>query len=930
MPRRFSDSSNSNKEPDVILLEEQVEQLRGELQLKNAEIARLIAEVRGYKTETGDRDELIDTLTTVEKGLKDAQKINTKLAKQLESEKQNRQEQEETVEQLRTASEDLYTTIRSLRKEISDLKTAPEQLDDTADTSVGKQDKHLKQEIDDLKAEITAISQRDQALLREKNNQEQQTLALRKELATLSRELTDTQDSLVSAERRLREQQAEIDALSSPQGETLDGLQSSDVTESQLVQEQLLNAELREQLQTAMQEKQNAIQTMRNDLSVADSTLVSLREEQTQLSLRAEEIERNNASLTNQVATLNTTISEQTTELETTHIENTALRAELQNVRDSLARSEQHSLELQQNLDALDVSHQEVVTDLRGQLDILGNMLLNEQGLNAELGQKLQRTTQERDSALATVDQLQTTLASSTDRLESLQQAHDELERHSRQLDDTNSSLSNEITDLKAELKEAKKRETDLSKELNSTRKRLTTTESKLERLQGERATLVSSHEVETKAFQQESDQLRLNLAQEQELNGALQEQLQTALQEMATLRTANATLEDNAKRSETQIAELLARIQQFEENLSSSDESGYQASTSDEELSEQADTLESGDEEAVVVEEAQLPPVVANPRPQTPALDVAAQVPAARRPEPANNPSSLKIFWNLFLQHGGIMEHYFTDELVKKGNQTTFQIPPHVGALTSELVGGTEPLYESVSLSEGDFIHSTAAFAKEGSTSDEVVIGHLIQDHHGKVTNITKDALSPAQQCVMALRQAEMMLNNFKPKVDGDDAIIISGKGEIALEAKRLIAALLVLKDQPEYSSKLKNVQIISKVPGCDIPQPSAGTFSFITGKKSQETVNKKFIAEFLPPSLVNQDWQQRIKQQVGKFEHVKEENKTRVKEMKQALHDGREAEGGPPLSEERKGELAQSIEDETIKPGDKIDLEGTITHRR
>ena len=248
------------------------------------------------------------------------------------------------------------------------------------------------------------------------------------------------------------------------------------------------------------------------------------------------------------------------------------------------------------------------------------------------------------------------------------------------------------------------------------------------ERLEGEAAKIKSD-----KALQQELDTLQLNLAQERELNGALQEQLQTALREMATLRAVNATLEDNAKRSETQIAELLERIQQLEEdNLSSPDESGYQASSRDEELSEQTDTLGSRDEETVG-EEPQLPPVAANSNPQPPRLDVAAPLPVARRHEPVNNSSSLKIFWNLFLQHGGIMDHYFKDELVEKGKQSTFQIPADIGALSSEIVGGTSPLYESVSLKEGDFIHSTAAFAKEGSTSNEVVIGQLIQDHNGK-----------------------------------------------------------------------------------------------------------------------------------------------------------------------------------------------------
>jgi hypothetical protein len=51
----------------------------------------------------------------------------------------------------------------------------------------------------------------------------------------------------------------------------------------------------------------------------------------------------------------------------------------------------------------------------------------------------------------------------------------------------------------------------------------------------------------------------------------------------------------------------------------------------------------------------------------------------------------------------------------------------------------------------------------------------------------------------------------------------------------------------------------------------------------KSQEKVNKEFIAAFLPPSLVDQAWQNNIQKQVGKFEQAKTERIVRVNEIAQ-----------------------------------------------
>lgn len=951
MPRQFPDSSDANKENDVNISQDQLEQLRGELQLKDAQIARLLGDVRNYETEIRDRDELIDELANTEQRLKDAQKANTKLTEQIEREKPN----DDEIAWLRAESDDLATTISSLRQEISKLTAVSLQdrafFDETTATiesenqdAIKQLEQQAKQQIDSLKTEIEMLNKDyDRALLTEKSKHEKQAMSFSEEIERFNRQLTDAHDSLESTERRLQEQQSEMSALIAEQGETINQLERhSQALETNVAEEQLLNTGLRDQIRTALQANQNT----QTNLDVANESLQTLRAEQTQLNQRAEELEHSNADLLTQVDALSNNIRVKTAELNTTQRENANLQGELQGVRSNLAESEARSLQLQQHIDTLVASHEETVADLRQRLEILDHTLLTEQGLNAGLREQMLRTSEEKDRALAMIDELNTTLTSTTKRLDSLQQTHKQLEKHSRQLEDENSSLSDEVKALKAtisagkiELRDAKNREKELSTQLGSTQQRLARTESRLGQLQEEKTALVNAHELQITAFKQESDELKSNLAREQELNRTLQGQLKTALQDIATLRTTNTSLKDNARQREAQIAELLARIQQLEAGahrdeagvVPASEESGYEGSSVDEELSELNDPLESEEEEETVDVNDQSPIVAASPRPQTPpqpAIRPAAQPPAVRPSAPATRPAD-STFWTLFLQHGGVMTQYFQDELVEKGNQSNVDIPLNAG-LNIEVEGSTEPLYELKALKKGDCIHSTAKFPKQGSTEGETVVGKLVQDHTGKVTNITTDELSDAQQCMIALRQAEMILNNFKPKVGRDDAIIISGRKDKALEGKRLIAALLVLKDNPRYATQLKSVQIISNIPGCTLPKPTVGKLTFLTGKKSQETVNQEFINKFLPPELVNQDWQELIQKQVGKFQQVKTANNERVQEMKQALHNGREAEIDAPSSEERRAELMRSIEEQTMKPGDKIDLDGNITPRR
>ncbi len=161
------------------------------------------------------------------------------------------------------------------------------------------------------------------------------------------------------------------------------------------------------------------------------------------------------------------------------------------------------------------------------------------------------------------------------------------------------------------------------------------------------------------------------------------------------------------------------------------------------------------------------------------------------------------------------------------------------------------------------------------------------------------------------------MILNNFTPKRDGDDAIIIEGDASNAPQAKKLMAALLLLKDNPEHASKLKDVKIISKVPGCQAPE---AVKSFLGGSETQEMANQKFIDSHLPTRLVEREvtsLKSRLQTQVNSFTTAKGDREDRIKQMKDILRDSREH-GQSTADAERE------LEDATIKSGDIIDSKG------
>lgn len=251
---------------------------------------------------------------------------------------------------------------------------------------------------------------------------------------------------------------------------------------------------------------------------------------------------------------------------------------------------------------------------------------------------------------------------------------------------------------------------------------------------------------------------------------------------------------------------------------------------------------------------------------------------------------------WKTFLQHGGAMANYFQDELIRKGDKPTFAERDDVDILSIAVVGGTEPLYEAVKLKQGDYIQSTAQFPKEG-VPGESVVGVLVQDHNGRIINKTTDTLSESQKCLMAMRQAEMTLNGFKPKGNGDDAIVIDGNASNAEQAQKLVAALFLLKGTPPHDAALKDVKIISNVPGCKVP----------------ETVNNKFIEKFLPSSLVSEVMKTAVQTQVTSFAEVKQNLFEKTHDMKHQLQEARA----------HAEESTTSLEN-TLEEGDMVNLKG------
>jgi hypothetical protein len=201
----------------------------------------------------------------------------------------------------------------------------------------------------------------------------------------------------------------------------------------------------------------------------------------------------------------------------------------------------------------------------------------------------------------------------------------------------------------------------------------------------------------------------------------------------------------------------------------------------------------------------------------------------------------------NVIMEKSGGMLEGFTDrKTTSPGNvPDSPAVGPVATILRTALPGNA--IYEGQVLKEGEVIESSKKFAvapsatPRAAASPDNVIGTLVQDHTGKVTDITKNAnlLQEKDLAMLALKQAQMMLTNYKP---GDGDIIIEGSSNDKDQANRVYAALLYLKENDPNVGK---VAIKSHVPGCIKPT------GWLTSQANREFI--KVHLKTLSPQLLD-----------------------------------------------------------------------------
>ncbi|QMT59295.1 hypothetical protein [Legionella sp. PC997] len=182
----------------------------------------------------------------------------------------------------------------------------------------------------------------------------------------------------------------------------------------------------------------------------------------------------------------------------------------------------------------------------------------------------------------------------------------------------------------------------------------------------------------------------------------------------------------------------------------------------------------------------------------------------------------------------------HFTDKLVTNdgtvSNPTASTVAPSTGAVGISAANPIETRYQGVKLQQGDKIESVANFpqkARGQNAAQATATGKLVQDHTGKVTDITdaveRDKMTEQEKSQMAIKQAKMLITNMKGT--GEQTIFITGDDEH--HADRVYAALLLMKNDLKF-------KIESHVPGCEGPRKRAGL-------ELQSTVDDKFIKDKL-----------------------------------------------------------------------------------
>lgn len=287
--------------------------------------------------------------------------------------------------------------------------------------------------------------------------------------------------------------------------------------------------------------------------------------------------------------------------------------------------------------------------------------------------------------------------------------------------------------------------------------------------------------------------------------------------------------------------------------------------------------------------------------------------------------PKEPRHFGNLFVDRG---RETFDTVVVRKGSALPEAVVTPSNDALAVQVGAVDnqPKYWRVDLKPGDVIYSTVAFAKPPVASAAAVPTgkvtlQLVQDHTGKVTrHIEGGALDAEQSLIAAIRQAELLLNNYQ---SGD--ITLTGAERHAPHAQILLAVLLVLQQK---CPALAGAKIVSEVRGCSVDKPSAPSrWNFLGTTETQDVVNQRFIDDvgnkLLGQNLADDPKLQRIGDQINKLVQVKTANRQEFDALKQRIQRARREVDGVPLGETTE-ELARRLQDVAFKENEEIDLEG------
>jgi hypothetical protein len=263
----------------------------------------------------------------------------------------------------------------------------------------------------------------------------------------------------------------------------------------------------------------------------------------------------------------------------------------------------------------------------------------------------------------------------------------------------------------------------------------------------------------------------------------------------------------------------------------------------------------------------------------------------------------------NKFMEQESSLAQKFTDELLPKNKDAAASTPAAklaTGVAVSTTIA-VKVTYKRVLLTEDVVIRSTAVFTPPTPGGPPERKGILIQDSTGKVTDKTPQdtKLTSAESALMALKQAKMLLENYKP---GSGDIVITGEDKD--QANRVFAALLFLKEKNPLFAKVK---VRSFVPDCEGPQSSIS--SALSFKSATNIFIEKHLTTDLRTTFTEQD---KVRDDLAKFTGKITQRRETVEMFKQSI----KAAVGP-----AKRKAQNEYDAFALKEGEDIDVDSMKT---